>query len=191
MAVTNYADRGYVPETEEAVKVAIHHCATAKRTYAVTYGQRLDVSNIDPIASYMPFLDGTAYQSIMVAIPKGAAVKLYPTQSPRLYMLRDKLESGLVAHVFVVNYATHDVTGLDGQFEIKNIPVGRVRVDVMLPVIDKSKGEDVDIKEGDNTWNYTLHFEAASDLPQKVTGRDGGAPPAAQPDGGAKRPRFQ
>jgi hypothetical protein len=190
VAVTGYGDRGYVPASAEAVRVDIRHCATQKRTYAVTYGQRMDAFNTDPAASYMPFLDGVSTRTIMVAIPKGDPVKLYPTgPGPKLYMLRDQLESGLVAHVFVVNYATVDVTGLDGRYEIRNIPAGRVRVDVLLPVIEKSKGEEVDVKEGDNTFDLTLYFDAQSDLPKPPSGLDAGAAAgSARPAASAKRP---
>jgi hypothetical protein len=188
VAVTGYD--GFVPAAAEAVRVDIRDCATQKRTYAVTYGQRMDAFNTDQRSSYMPFLDGVNARTIMVAIPKGDAVKLYPVgPGPKLYMLRDQLDSGFVAHVFLVNYATVDVTGLDGRYEIKNIPVGRVRVDVMLPVIEKSKGEAVDIKEGDNTFDLTLYFDAHSDLPKAAPGRDAGAPVgSAGPASSAKRP---
>ena len=68
--------------------------------------------------------------------------------------------------IFVLNYATHDVTGLDGHYEIKNIPAGKVRVDAFLPVIGKSEGQEIEIKEGDNTLDFTFHFDAAKDLPK-------------------------
>jgi len=38
VTVTDYGDRGWVPATEEAVKVALHRCAPARLTYSVTYG---------------------------------------------------------------------------------------------------------------------------------------------------------
>ncbi len=107
VTVTNYGDRGFVPAAEESVKVAIHRCAPTKLTYAVTYGQRLDASNLDKTASYMPYLNGAGTKTVMVAVPGGDPVKLYPTgPSPAHYMLRDQLDSGFAAHVFVLNYAT-------------------------------------------------------------------------------------
>lgn len=156
----------FVPAEGEAVKIPLHHCTPAKRTFTVTYGQRIDVFNLDTTGSYMPYLDGAGAKSIMVAIPRGDAVKLYPRQSPKLYMLRDQLDSGLAAHVFVLNYPTHDVTGLDGHYEIRNIPVGKARLAVLLPVIEKSEEREVEIKEGDNTLDVTLRFDAAKDLPK-------------------------
>src|SRR5262249_10132102 len=38
VAVTGYGERGFVPAAAESVKVDARGCATAKRTYSVTYG---------------------------------------------------------------------------------------------------------------------------------------------------------
>jgi hypothetical protein len=112
----------------------------------------------------------------MIAVPKGPPIKLYTTdRSPAHYMLREQLGSGLVADVFVLNFPTHDVTGLDGRYEIKNIPVGKVRVDAMIPVISKSEGKEFEIVAGDNTLDITLHFDAAKDLPKSSAAADAGA----------------
>jgi hypothetical protein len=188
VAVTGYGDRGFVPADDEAYKLTIHRCVPSKRTYAVTFGQRVEVSNIDKLDSYVPFLDGAGAHTVLVAIPQGAPIKLYPIgPAPKHYMLRDQMDSGLVADVFLLAYATHAVTGLDGQYEIKNIPVGEVHVDVLLPVLEnKREGQMVQIKEGDNTLDLTVHFDAAKDLP-KV-----GPPAPAKPASSAKViPRFQ
>ena len=114
----------------------------------------------------------------MVAIPGGDAVKYYP-QEPGHYMLRDQLPKPfLTADVFVLKYATHDVTGLDGQYEIKGIPVGKVRVDAFLPVIDKSSGQHIEIKAGDNTLDLTLEYKK-----DKKPSKPAPAPPPLGPKG--------
>ncbi len=148
VAVTEYGDRGFVPAADEAIKVTIHRCVPQKRTVALTFGQRIEVSNLDKLDSYLPYLDGTPTRTVMVAVPEGAPVKLYPAgPSPSHYMLRDQLGSGLVADVFIVNYATIDVTGLDGQYEIKGIPVGKVRVE-RVPAGDRQNGGAADRHQG-------------------------------------------
>lgn len=163
VAVTGY--KGFVPARGPAMPIPVRGCAAKKRTVVMTYGQRLDVANIDRGESHIPFLDGAPAKAGMVAVPGGEPVKLYPLE-PGHYMLRDQMPTGLVADVFVLKYATHDVTDLDGQFEIKGIPVGKVRVDVFLPVIGKSEGKEFEIKAGANTLDFTLKFDAAKDLPK-------------------------
>jgi hypothetical protein len=196
VAITGYGDRGFVPATEESVKVAARGCAPVKRTYSVTYGQRIDFSNVDKTDSYLPYLDGAPSRAMMVAVPGGSPIKLYPVESgPAHYMIRDQLPSDLVADVFVVNYATHDVTGLDGQYEIKNIPVGKVKVSVFLPVIDKAEEKVLEVKEGDNTLDFTLHFDAKKDIPGPKPAASASAKPAASasaaplPPGADPRPK--
>jgi hypothetical protein len=167
VGVTGYD--GFVPASSEAYRVTLRNCVPSRRTYVLTFGQRMEVENLDEKDSYSPFLDGLPMRSIMVALPKGSPVKIYPTISTKgqvtHYMLRDQLQSGLVADVLVVNYATHDVTGLDGKYEIKGIPVGKVRVDTSLWILGKSEGKEVEIKEGDNTLDFTLHYDASKDDP--------------------------
>ncbi|APR79492.1 Hypothetical protein A7982_04839 [Minicystis rosea] len=162
VTVTGY--KGFIPASGPAAKATIHGCAANKRTIVATYGQRVEVANLDKLDSYVPYLDGAPSRAGMVAVPGGEAVKLYPPQAGH-YMLRDTMPSGLVADVFVLMYPTHDVTGLDGQYEIKDVPVGKVRVDVFLPVIGKSSGQEFEIKEGENKLDVTLKFDAKKDMP--------------------------
>ncbi len=78
------------------------------------------------------------------------------------------------------------MTGLDGQYEIKSIPVGKVHVGVLLAVIGKSEERDVDIKEGDNTLDLTLHFDLAKDVPGAKPAASGA--PSAGPSATVKKP---
>ena len=165
VAVTGY--KGFVPAREEAAKITIHGCAYARRTMALTFGQRIEVANIDKIESYMPYVDGAPKKAVLVAVPGGAPVKLYAFE-PGHYMLRDELPNPfLTTDVYVLAYATHAVTGLDGQFEIPGVPVGdEVRVSAFLPSIDKVVEQRVTLKEGDNTIDLTLEYDATKDDPE-------------------------
>jgi hypothetical protein len=104
------------------------------------------------------------FRAAMVAVPGGKPIKLYPTE-PGHYLIRDMMNRPfLLADVFVVPYATTAVTGLDGQFEIKNVPVGTVAVDAMLPVINKSvRKKPFEVHEGDNVLNLELHYDKDKD----------------------------
>ena len=157
VTVVNYS--GYVPEREEAEKVTIHGCAFSKRTVVMSYGQRLEVANLDPLESYMPNLEGAPFMAVLVAVPQGDPVKFFPPQ-PGYYHLVDKMPKPfLKAEVFVLKFATHDVTGLDGKFEIKGIPVGKVLTAALLPAIDQDVKKEIEIKEGDNTLDFELNFD--------------------------------
>jgi hypothetical protein len=159
VAVTGYS--GYVPESADAHTITLQGCAPSRRTVAMTFGQRLEIKNLDDMESYMPFLEGARNKAVMVAIPRGDAVKLYP-QQPARYKLVDQLPKPfLQADVWVLAYATHDVTDLDGRYEITRIPVGKVMVNAFLPSMDWVKPQEVEIKEGDNTLDITLGARAA------------------------------
>jgi hypothetical protein len=138
------------------------------------------VANLARSEPILPFLDGSKAPAIMIAMPGGSAVKTYPIK-PGRYMLRDKLESGMVADVYVLKFATHAVTGLDGRYEIKGIPVGKVKVDADLPVLHKTNEKELEIKEGDNTLDFDLHFEMAKDLPAPPPSASASPPPSAKP----------
>ena len=157
VTVVNYD--GFVPEQDEAEKVTIHGCALSRRTVAASFGQRIEVANLDPLESYMPFLDGAPMRAVMVAVPKGAPVKLY-AQEPGHYLIRDQLPKPfMVADVFVLKFSTHDVTDLDGEFEIRNIPVGKVLTSAFLPSINEDQKKEIEIKPGDNTLDFELSFD--------------------------------
>lgn len=179
VAVTGY--EGFVPAVGEATKMTIHGCALARRTIVATYGQRIEISNLDPIDPYMPYLDGAPTESILVAVPGGAPVKLYP-QQPGHYLVRDQLPNPfLTADVFVLAYSTHDVTGLDGQYEIAGIPVGKAKVNAFLPVLGRKAAEEqlVEIKPGENKLDFTIKVNLKADLAPaaSATGSASAAPP--------------
>jgi hypothetical protein len=158
VAVTGY--QGFVPAREEAKKITLQGCAFSRRTLALVLGQRIDVSNIDKIESYMPYIDGAPSRATLVAVPGGPPVRLTAIE-PGHYMLRDLLPKPFLhADVFVLAYATHDVTGLDGQYEIRDIPVGKVRVSAFLPVIDTVAEQSFEIKEGENKLDLTLTYDS-------------------------------
>jgi len=157
--VTALGYKQFVPAREEAKKVTIHGCAFSKRTVALTFGQRIEVANIDQIESYMPYLDGAPRRATMVAVPRGAPVKLYPLVGSAHYLLRDELPNPfLTADVFVLNFSTFDVTGLDGQYEIPGLPVGKVEVTAFLPAIDNESQQSLELKEGVNTLDFEITY---------------------------------
>jgi hypothetical protein len=166
VAVTEYS--GFVPPKARMKSVEIRKCALGSRTIVATFGQRIEVSNKDADLTYMPYLDGAPFRALMVAIPGGKPIKLYPMQ-PGHYLLRDQLQRPfLIGDVFVLPYATFDVTRTDGRYEVAGVPVGKARIDAFLPVINKSVGKDIEVKEGDNLVDLELTYDAKTDKPVPI-----------------------
>ncbi len=159
VTVTGY--EGFVPVKAPAVQVTMKGCAYEQLAYSMTFGQRLEVSNLDPKLSHVPILDPAPFRAVNVALPKGNPIKLYAYQPAVNYVLRDYMSrTHVVARVFTLKYATHDVTDLEGRFEITGIPVGSVTVNAFLPSIEGDVAEKkIEIKEGDNTLDLELHFD--------------------------------
>jgi hypothetical protein len=177
VAVTGY--EGFVPAQGEVLRVTLQGCALSRRTFAGTFGQRIEVADIDSkiTEAHVPYLEGSSNRGVLVAVPNGPPVKLYPTiPAASHYVIRDQLRGGFFADVYMLRYATVDVTGLDGRYEIRGIPVGKVHVNALLPVLAKTDGKDIEIKSGDNTLDFTLKFDAKKDIPKTSTSAT--APPS-------------
>jgi hypothetical protein len=175
VAVTGY--NGYVPAQGEVSAVKIHGCAFDRRTIVMTYGQHIEVSNTD-LQPFLPTLKGADMPAQLVAIPHGDAVKLYPMEVGH-YALVDGLDKGwMYADVFVLRYATHAVTGLDGHFRVAGIPVGKVKVSAYLPLVDSqihphwgiaqpSFDRDIEIKAGETTKvDFVIPFKTPKPAPK-------------------------
>ncbi len=145
VAVTGYS--GYLPEKQPKQTIAARGCAFSTRTVALTFGQALDVVSKDREA-YVPNLIGSKMTAQLLALPGGAPSTVYPP-APGHYLLTDDIKVFMVADVFVVSYPTHDVTGLDGRFEIKGIPVGKARISALLPSTHAVVEKDIEIKAGE------------------------------------------
>ncbi|HVY26773.1 MAG TPA: hypothetical protein VHB79_09480 [Polyangiaceae bacterium] len=157
VAVTGY--EGYVPETQAKQTIAARGCAYSTRTVALTYGQTLDIVSKDA-EGYVPNLLGSHMKAQLLALPGGAPSTVYPP-APGHYVLTDDIKVFMTADVFVVKYATHDVTSLDGRYEIKGIPVGKARLSAMLPTTQQVVEKDIEIKAGQPLeLNLEIPFDA-------------------------------
>jgi len=158
IAVTGF--EGYVPETEEAEAVTIDNCAYSTRTIAMTFGQHLEVKNLDAKNSFIPVLQGSRFTAYMVAVPKGSPVKLYPHRVGQYELVDNMNRSWMSADTFVLKYATHVVTGLDGHFRLEGIPAGEVKVNALLPAINATEGKKITVKAGETTKvDFVITFD--------------------------------
>ena len=156
VAVTKY--EGYVPSQEIDRKVFGKGCAWDKRTYAVTYGQRLQIHGVDN-RPYVPELLGQAMPAQLFVLPTAPPVQIAP-KKPGHFQLVDSMRLFSVAEVYVLPYPTADVTELDGTFEVEGIPVGEVQINAFLPQTGATVGKTVTVKAGEATVvDFELPFD--------------------------------
>jgi hypothetical protein len=169
VAVTGYS--GYVPASAPKVTIAARGCAFSTRTLSLTFGQAIDVVSKDG-EGYVPNLLGSNMKAQLVALPGGAPSTVYPP-APGHYFLTDDIKVFMLTDVFVLKYSTHDVTSLDGHYEITGIPVGKARISALLPATRAVVEQDIEIKAGQALeLPLTLPFDAKAFAQ---------APPATEP----------
>lgn len=179
VAVTGYS--GYVEPTGVARTVVARGCAFDSRTMALVYGQRLDVQNRGP-ETFIPLLRGAKQIALLVAMPNGDPVKLFPPKVGE-YELVDQTHDFATAQVFVLKFPTFAVTKLDGKYEISGVPVGEVNVSAMLPATRAVATQRVKVSAGEvTTVDLTLNFDAAAHAAKAAA-----AAPSATPAPGGKR----
>jgi hypothetical protein len=156
VAVTGY--NGYLPPTDSIKTVVVRGCAFESRSVALTFGQTLHVLNKGS-ESFMPELRGAPSAAIMVAIPGGDPVKLFPNHVGQ-FELVDRSGEYARADVFVLKYPTTAVTGIDGKFSISGIPVGEVTVSVLLPATGQTAQRRVTVVAGETaTTDFVLPWK--------------------------------
>jgi len=168
VTVTGY--KGFVPVKQPYITATLKGCAYDQRAYVMTFGQRIEVSNVDPKLSHVPILDPAPFRSVNVAMPQGRPIRLYAFQPAVNYVLRDYMSRPfLTARVFNLKFSTHDVSGADGAYEIANIPVGKVNVNAFLPALEADgAAKEIEIKEGENTLDFELTYDAKKDKLAKI-----------------------
>ncbi len=145
VTVTGYD--GYVPAKGPVVEIGAKGCSWGSRTLAVTFGQRFEVKSLDGMP-YLPKLAGSGQTAVIAAIPGGDAVKIYPDRPAAHFHLVDIGKEFIKADVFVLKYATFDVTGLDGKFRIERVPVGKVKVGAVMPSTFLTAEKSIDVEAG-------------------------------------------
>jgi hypothetical protein len=129
VAVTEY--EGSVPSLTDAVTITASGCAYGTRTVALAKWQTLLLKNKGPDA-VTPQLVGSRAPALLVALPGGTPVPL-PFQGPGEYIMVDRSHPFAQVDVFVLNFPTFAVTGLDGTFVIEGVPAGDAVLSAYLP----------------------------------------------------------
>ena len=165
VAATGYT--GYVKPKLDHADLSARDCAWAKKTLGVTFGQRINVKSADA-RPYTPQLLGGPSGALLVAVPGGDAVPLFP-QQPGHYVLIDSMRLYSKADVFVVRYPTFDVTGINGHYRIEGVPVGPVTVSALLPSTSSSASRQVNVTSAEAVRaDFALSFNRSSFQPQVI-----------------------
>jgi hypothetical protein len=149
VVVVGYADSCgcYVPEKNEAVRISVGAgCGYPSRTIAITYGQRLEITNQSTLL-FAPLIDNYSTPAVMVAPPRGTGdpIKIYP-QRVGHFIMTDRLESFVHEDLFVFRHPLHAVTDRTGHFRVDGVPVGSLKLGVYHPGANTSAEIPVDIK---------------------------------------------
>ncbi len=181
VAVTGY--EVYVEPASDVVEVTMRDCAYQARTVAMMLGQRLLVQGRGT-HSHMPFLVGPEATALMVAIPNGAPVDLFPPSVGR-FILSDQLHLFALAELFVLRYPTFSVTGLDGRYEIKRVPPGKLKLSALLPSVGAVVEHELDMPPGGTLEvDLSLQYrpaEPAGSAVAPAASASNAAPPASGP----------
>jgi hypothetical protein len=147
VVVTGYAG-AYLPDPRPVRTVTIADCALSSRTIDMTIGQRLDIKNLMKDKIFAPAFLQMPSPLALVAPPLGDPVSLYP-QAPHAYTLYDRFGAGssyLTSEVYVLLQPLHAVTDPEGHYRIDGVPVGAVKVNGLLGVIQKEATKAIDVQ---------------------------------------------
>jgi hypothetical protein len=145
VAVVGYSGY-YVPETQPAAHVTISpRCGYPTRTLAITFGQRIEVTNQSKYP-FAPMIDGQGSPAVMMAAPleAGDPIKLYPRRAGHTAM-GDLMQPYVRQDLYVLRFPLHAVTGLDGHYRIDGVPVGKLQVGAQHPTVASQASSPVEI----------------------------------------------
>lgn len=195
VAITGY--KGFfVPEKSEAKQVTIEGCAYTTRTVTLTFGQRLEVKNMSRDL-WTPVLEPGPTSVMMMAVPGGDPVKIYP-KKPGHYLLLDHDRRYVDVDVYAFLHPLHTASDLAGHYRIDGVPVGKVTVNTTHPRFTGEAAKEIEVRPGlVQTVDLVLHHvqrDAAAPAPSgsvaapasasgsasPVRGKDAGRPPPPQ-----------
>jgi hypothetical protein len=177
----------YVRDKSDVVRVTVGtNCAYPSRTIAMTYGQRLEVSNQSNVL-FAPVIDQDPAPAIMVAPPKlaGDPVKLYPGKAG-YFTMSDRLQPFVKEDLYVFRHPLHAVSDRDGHYRIDGIPVGSsITIGASDAQLNAKEKTTVEIKENVVTHapDITLTYKPPAPGGPANRAADGGViPPWRMPN---------
>jgi hypothetical protein len=147
-----------VPSYTAPVTITAAGCAYNARTVALAKWQGLELQNKGPDA-VTPQLVGSRAPALLVALPGGSPVPL-PFQGPGEYIMVDRSHPFAQVDVFVLNFPTFAVTGMDGAFMIEGIPAGEAMLSAYLPATGQKIQQAIKVAANQvSEINLTIEFD--------------------------------
>lgn len=168
VVVVGYAG-SYIPEREPAAKVTINpNCGYPTRTIAMTFGQRLEVTNQSKVG-FAPTIESETSPAVMMAAPLGMGdpIRLYPRR-PGHAAMGDLMQPYVRQDLYVLRYPLHAVSDINGHYRIDGVPVGKMTVRTLHPTVASEAQAPVDIvanvvAKADLTLEYAPRAPKADD----------------------------
>jgi hypothetical protein len=168
VVVIGYAG-SYVPERQQAAQVTINpNCAYPTRTIAMTFGQRLEVTNQSKVG-FAPTIESEVSPAVMMAAPLGMGdpIRLYPRR-PGHAAMGDLMQPYVRQDLYVLRYPLHAVSDIDGHYRIDGVPVGKMIVHTLHPTVASEAQTSIDIvanvvTKADLTLEYAPRAPKADD----------------------------
>jgi hypothetical protein len=140
---------GYLPAKDDVVRTTIgRDCAYPSRTIAITYGQRIEVSNQSKLL-FAPAIDQEATPALMVAPPgeNGDPVRIYPHRAG-YFTMTDRVQGFVREDLYVFRHPLHAVSDTAGHYRIDGLPVGKLEVGVHHPTLEADAKAKVEVTAG-------------------------------------------
>jgi hypothetical protein len=161
----------YLPEKSTTESVEINtRCGYPTRTIAMTFGQRLEITNASKYP-FAPMIDSASSPAVMMTAPlkAGDPIHLYPSL-PGHSTLTDLMQPFVKEDVYVLRHPLHAVSGLDGHYRIDGVPVGVMSVAAQHPTVKNQAQAPVTIEAG-VVQKVDLTIEYAPKAPSKLDGK--------------------
>jgi hypothetical protein len=156
----------YLEEKSPAASAKINvNCGYETRTIAMTYGQRLEVTNASS-SPFAPRIDGDPSPALMMAPPHqaGDPIRLYP-RIPGHMLMVDFMQPYVREDVYILRHPLHAISALDGHYRIDGIPVGKMTIGAQHPTVLSQAQAPVTIEAAvvqkvDLTLEYSIKVQA-------------------------------
>ncbi len=126
---------------KKAVELDQHHCMYHPRVAAAMVGQEVTFINSDPVFHNVRSIT-SENQKFNMAMPRKNQRETKVFKNPEIFLqTKCSVHPWMNAYVAVMDHPFYDVTGAEGKFELKNLPVGYYTVEAWHEVFGTMEKE--------------------------------------------------